>query len=117
MDPAALYAFMAEQDYAVVASVGPTGTPQSALIGIAVTPACDVIFDTLRSSRKYPNLLARPACSLVLGWSGEQTVQLEGLATELEGAELERCQEIYIAAWPAPLTPSPEEKFHERRNR
>jgi hypothetical protein len=46
------------------------------------TPKPEIIFDTVPSSRKYPNLIARPVCSFVVGWAGEQTVQFEGHATE-----------------------------------
>lgn len=99
MDPSALYAFMSQQRYGVVSSLGPGGTPQSALVGIAVTPACEIVFDTVKSSRKYPNLIACPACSFVLGWSGEQTVQLEGDAFEPKGDELLRYQQIYFSIW------------------
>lgn len=100
MIPAELHAFMAAQRYGVVSSLGPDGTPQSALVGIAVTRACEIVFDTVKSSRKYPNLIARPACSLVLGWSGEQTVQFEGFAAEPQGDELRRAQEAYFSVWP-----------------
>jgi pyridoxine/pyridoxamine 5'-phosphate oxidase len=91
---------MAGFRYGVVSSVGPDGTPQSALVGIAVTPDLEVVFDTVKSSRKYPNLKARRQCSFVIGWGGEQTVQFEGVAVEPEGAELARCQQAYFAAWP-----------------
>jgi hypothetical protein len=35
-----------------------------------------------------------------VGWDGEQTIQYEGIATELKGQELKRYQEIYFAFWP-----------------
>jgi hypothetical protein len=58
------------------------------------------VFDTLVTTRKHANLSARPHCSFVIGWSGEQTVQLEGRAIFPAGEELERYREIYFAAWP-----------------
>ena len=76
------------------------GAPQSALVGIAVTPDLEVIFDTVASSRKYGNLLANPAASLVIGWAGEVTVQYEGRAFQPVGAELSRYQQIYFEAYP-----------------
>jgi pyridoxine/pyridoxamine 5'-phosphate oxidase len=100
MDQRAVYSFMTQHRYGVVSSTGQDGTPQSALVGIATSPELQIIFDTVKSSRKYPNLIARPACSFVVGWSREQTVQLEGVAEEPQGAELQRCQEIYFTAWP-----------------
>jgi pyridoxine/pyridoxamine 5'-phosphate oxidase len=100
MDRLFLYRFMSQHRYGVVSSIGGEGNPQSALVGIATSPDLEIIFDTVKSSRKYPNLIARPACSFVVGWSGEQTVQFEGIAEEPTGAELKRCQEIYFTAWP-----------------
>lgn len=100
MDQAALFDFMSRFRYGVLSSIGPEGAPQSALVGIATSRDLEVIFDTVRSSRKYPNLFARPRCSFVIGWGGEQTVQFEGDAVEPQGVELKRCQEIYFAAWP-----------------
>jgi Pyridoxamine 5'-phosphate oxidase len=100
MDRIALHSFMVRHRYGVVSSVSADGTPQSALVGIAVSPDLEIIFDTLKSSRKYPNLTARPNCSFVVGWAGEQTVQFEGIATEPNGPDLKRYQEIYFTVWP-----------------
>ena len=95
-----LYAFLAGCKLGVVSTLSASGSVQSALVGIAVTRELEIIFDTVKSSRKYSNLKVNPSCALVLGWSGEQTVQYEGIATELQGAELERCQATYFQAWP-----------------
>jgi pyridoxine/pyridoxamine 5'-phosphate oxidase len=100
MDRAAIYAFMRRQRYGVVSSIGQHGTPQSALVGIASTSRLEVIFDTVKTSRKYPNLIERPTCSLVIGWSGEQTLQLEGMAEEPNGDALKDFQEVYFGQWP-----------------
>jgi pyridoxine/pyridoxamine 5'-phosphate oxidase len=100
MDRTALYEFLARNRYGVVSSIYAEGEPQSALVGIAITSELEIVFDTLNSSRKYANLVARPACSFVVGWEGEKTVQLEGLAREAAGLDLERCQEAYFATWP-----------------
>jgi hypothetical protein len=95
-----LHQFMAGCKLGVLSSIAESGTPQSALVGIAFTPDLEIVFDTVKSSRKYPNLIARRQCSFVLGWAGEKTVQYEGEARELEGADLKRCQEVYFRAWP-----------------
>ena len=100
MDKASIHSFMARHRYGVVSSISRSGTPQSALVGIATTAELEIVFDTVKSSRKYPNLLERPQCSFVVGWGGEQTVQFEGLAMEPQGAELERYQAAYFSVWP-----------------
>ncbi len=78
---AELIEFAAACDLAVVSYLSPAGTPQSAVVGIAVTPDLELVFDTVASSRKYRNLKARPECSIVL-WNGEVTMQYEGIAEE-----------------------------------
>ena len=100
MDRGFIYSFMAGCRYGVVSSIAGDGTPQAALVGIAVTPELEIIFDTVSSSRKYRNLMARPGCSFVVGWTGEQTIQYEGISSTPTGAELKRYQEVYFAAWP-----------------
>ena len=90
---------MAHRKLGVLSTLG-GGGPQSALVGIAVTPDFEIIFDTVKSSRKYTNLRARSCCSFVIGWEGEQTVQYEGQATELQGPHLKRLLEVYFATWP-----------------
>jgi pyridoxine/pyridoxamine 5'-phosphate oxidase len=100
MTEADVQRFIAQYKLGVLGTIGDAGTPQSALVGIAVTADLEMVFDTVKSSRKYPNLMARPACSFVIGWAGEQTVQYEGQARLLEPPELERYQEVYFKAWP-----------------
>jgi pyridoxine/pyridoxamine 5'-phosphate oxidase len=100
MERQELYEYMRRQRYGVLSSVSTDGTPQSALVGVAITPELDIVFDTLKTSRKYPNLLQDPRCSFVLGWHGEQTVQLEGVAEQPIGDELLRLQAIYFETWP-----------------
>jgi Pyridoxamine 5'-phosphate oxidase len=100
MDQVAVHRFLTQHRYGVVSSLSDTGAPQSALVGIAVTPELEIIFDTLKTTRKYPNLIARPTCSFVVGWENEQTLQFEGTAFEPQGEELSKYQQAYFAAWP-----------------
>jgi len=95
-----LHSFLVRYRYGVVSSLSSHGSPQSALVGIAVTPELEIVFDTVKSSRKYPNLVQRPACSVVVGWNGEQTAQMDGTAFEPKEPELRRYQDIYFATWP-----------------
>jgi len=100
MTNADLFKFMAGHKLGVLGSISHQGAPQSALVGIAVTPDLEIIFDTVASSRKYANLLANPAASFVIGWTGEVTVQFEGEARQPMGTELTRYQQVYFEAWP-----------------
>lgn len=100
MDIEAVFQFVRQKRLAVVSTVHPTGTPESALVGIAVTPNNDIVFDTLSTTRKARNLAARPAAALVVGWDDEISVQIEGVAREPEGDDLEAVKAAYFAVWP-----------------
>ena len=95
-----IYQFIAKQKLAVLGTLSSGGSPQSALVGIAVTPELEIIFDTVKSSRKFQNLMSNSHCSFVAGWTDEITVQYEGEARQPEGAALAHYQEVYFARWP-----------------
>jgi hypothetical protein len=95
-----VYQFLRRFKLGVLSSLGRAGAPQSALVGIAVTPELELVFDTVKSTRKYPNLLADPRCSFVIGWEGEETVQYEGYAEELADPALKQYQQLYFSVWP-----------------
>ena len=100
MTRAELFGFISAHRLGVLGYLSAHGAPRSALVGIAVTPELEVVFDTVSSSRKYGALLAKPAASFVIGWAGEVSVQYEGQAFQPTGAELARYQQVYFAAWP-----------------
>lgn len=84
---------------AVEASVGPGG-PQAAVVGVVVSDAFEIFFDTSDRSRKLANLRRDPRCALVLGWDEEWTLQIEGTADEPRGADLERLKALYFERFP-----------------
>jgi hypothetical protein len=92
--------FIRRHRYAVQASATADGAPQAAVVGIAVSDALEVVFDTLGTSRKAENLRHEPRIALVVGWDEEQTLQLEGVADEPSGDELQRLKRVYLAAFP-----------------
>jgi pyridoxine/pyridoxamine 5'-phosphate oxidase len=99
---AELLSYMQGHRLVVVSSVGRDGAPQSALVGIAVSPQFEVIFDTLADSRKHANLLRDARASIVFTGPAEQTLQLEGIArpVTVAGAQDAELREIYYGVWP-----------------
>src|SRR5262245_3685036 len=98
-----LLTFMRQELYAVEASVSALGAPQAAIVGIVVSDRFAVSLDTLASSRKAVNLRHNPAAALVIGPAAagsERTVQLEGVADEPKGTDLERLLELYFGKFP-----------------
>ena len=103
MTLAELLAFMRSPPLAVEASCGPDGRVQAALVGIAVRDTFDIVFDTLGATRKARNLRASGHAAFVLGgWLGtdERTVQVDGIADEPTGTELEQMKAAYFAVCP-----------------
>jgi pyridoxine/pyridoxamine 5'-phosphate oxidase len=96
-----LYRFIKARTLGVISTTSPSGDPQSAVVGIAVSPQLQIVFDTLKSSRKYANLKADPRISLVVGWDAEITVQYEGTAIEPEGEALRQAKDLYFETWPS----------------
>lgn len=92
--------FAVSQRLAVVATVSPSNEPQAALMGVAMTPDLEIVFDTRNTTRKYRNLLANPRVALVIGCTSGISVQYEGVAEELSGDGLARYLPVYFAAFP-----------------
>lgn len=99
MSRSQLIRFVQRRRLGVVSSLAPDGAPQSAVVGIATSELGEIVFDTLGTSRKARNLRRDPRVSLVV-WENERTVQLDGLADEPTGPELDRLREVYFAVYP-----------------
>jgi hypothetical protein len=88
----------------VLGSLSSEGEAQGALVGYAITPEFEILFDTVRTSRKYRNMLANPRVSFTIGDTtnrgDERTVQYEGIAQELAASQLTELRPVYFAAWP-----------------
>jgi len=95
-----LLAFLNAHRWAVEATVTASGAPQAAVIGYAATERLEIIFDTLKTSRKYQNILSAPKMTLVIGWDDAQTLQVEGVADEPTGAALDLLKARYFEVFP-----------------
>ena len=93
--------YMRSHRLAVVSSIGANGEPQSALMGIAVSARCEVVFDTTTDTRKHRNLLRDPRAAIVFAGPDEQTLQLEGRARPiaLSGAADADLRAVYYEVW------------------
>src|ERR1700727_4075285 len=84
----------------VVSTVNESGAPEAALMGFALTPANEVVFDTLSTSRKAVNLARNPAAALVIGWDDNVSLQIEGVARRPVGEALASAKAAYFGEWP-----------------
>ena len=100
MNVTELLAFLRRHRICVQASVSPSGAPQAAVVGFAVSDDLEIVFDTVGTTRKMSNLRQDPRVALVIGWDDEQTLQIEGVADEPQGADLARLKAVYFEVYP-----------------
>jgi general stress protein 26 len=96
-----VYQFINQQKLGVVSTVNLLNKPEAAVVGIAVSVNLEIVFDTVKTSRKYQNILHNPNVALAAGWDEEVTVQYEGIAEILgTGDESDNLREVYFRAFP-----------------
>lgn len=100
MKRAQLLEFLRKHSLGVLATVSQDGEPEAAVVGVAFTDELEIVFDTMSDTRKAVNLRRSPKIAFVVGWDEEITVQIEGLADEPYGEELERLKESYFRVFP-----------------
>lgn len=90
--------YLGTQLLGVLSYVNAAGKPQSALVAVTETEGLDLIFGTDKTSRKYQQILNNPHVAFVIGTDVEAgiTVQYEGIATEVDGAELEKARDLHL---------------------
>jgi uncharacterized pyridoxamine 5'-phosphate oxidase family protein len=94
-----LYNFITQHTLAVLATTSPGDKPEAAVVGIAVSEEFEIIFDTVKSSRKYQNITQNNLVAFVIGWDNETTLQYEGEAAELTGDDAVKYKEIYFSVF------------------
>ena len=94
-----VYNFIRQHNLAVISTLSKDNKPEAALIGFAVSRDLEIVFDTVKTSRKYKNILQNPSVAVVIGWDNETTVQYEGIAAELSGDNAAYYKEIYFQVY------------------
>jgi len=99
-----LLQYLRSHQLRVLGTLAASGGPRGALVGYAVTTDLEILFDTLRTTRKYGNMKTHPRVSFTVGNSvgkgDERTVQYEGIAEELAGESLAQLRPVYFSPWP-----------------
>lgn len=63
-------------------------SPQSATVGFSVDDDFNILIVTNSSTRKALNISKNPSVSIVVGFEGSKTVQIEGVASAVSAEEL-----------------------------
>ena len=93
--------YLSHQGLGVLATVNADGTPEAALLNIAVSPQLEIIFETTNATRKFANLRRDPAAAFVVGWHDAQSLQLNGVVDEPSGRTLDRIKALFVERYPA----------------
>ena len=93
--------FLHSHDDCVLSTIGADGAPQSATVGFSENTRGELMFGTFDTSRKFRNLQRDQRVSVVVGFEGSTTVQYEGIARQLTGAELQERQKAHFAKIPS----------------
>ena len=106
--------FIRQNRLAVVSTIdSKESRPEAALVVYSETENLELIFATFSDSRKYENLQKNQKVALVIGgWDEDITVQYEGIAKELEGADVEEYRKIHLAK-----NPESEEYAYDEKQR
>lgn len=93
------YTFLTAHRLAVIATSGPDGRPESALIAYVEDERLHLWFQTRRDSRKAGNLRGNPQVALVVGLDEDgRTLQYQGRARQLVNPEqIAACRDRFIA--------------------
>jgi general stress protein 26 len=93
--------FIKKHFLAVISSVDQErNRPESAVLEFGENENLELVFDTLKTSRKYKNLQTNQNVSFVIGWDENITVQYEGVAENISGEAANPYKEVYWAKNP-----------------
>jgi DNA-binding winged helix-turn-helix (wHTH) protein len=90
-----LLPFIRRHQLAVVSTISTSGFPQSSVVRILATDAFELVFSAGSQQRKVANLATCEKISAVIGWDEYQTIQLEGIGTVLQGAQLDKIKAFF----------------------
>jgi hypothetical protein len=96
MNTAGLFDFLGDCTLGVLSTLGPDGSSQSALVGIAVTSELEIVWTPWPSRASLPTSVVTPQVAFVIGWQGEITVQYQGIARQISSSEIGPYHEIYF---------------------
>lgn len=95
-------AFLRAAPLGAISTVSEDGSPEVAVVNLAVTDDLELVFETLQTTRKCTNLRRDPRVAIV-AWHGDETLQYQGIADEPDQYALGPLLETYFAAQPHAL--------------
>lgn len=97
-DRRAIFELMRQTPGCVVSTVNAAGQPESSFVLFTETEGLEVIFGT-HPSRKLTNIRQNPNVAVTVQ-EGLRTIQLQGVAVELNGQEIGHYDSLYLTEHP-----------------
>ncbi len=95
--------FLNAHDCCVIATTDNDGKPEAATVGFSATDDLKLTIGTYRGTRKFANLQTNSKVAVVVGFSGDITIQYEGVARELTEPKLSERLKVHHAKLPSAL--------------
>jgi uncharacterized pyridoxamine 5'-phosphate oxidase family protein len=96
------YEFLKGCTFGAISTIGQNGSPEGALVNIAITEDLELVFQTIQTTRKCTNLRRDPRVAIVT-WKDNQTLQFEGVADEPDEYALKPLLDVYFESRPDAL--------------
>lgn len=96
------FEFLKAAQLGAISTVSRDGSPEAAVVNIAVNESLELVFETIQTTRKCVNLRRDPRVAIVV-WRGDETLQYEGVADEPDLYAREPLLQTYFSAQPEAL--------------
>ena len=88
--------FLDTQETCVLSTVSSEGWPMSATVGFSHDSEFAILIGTDNTTRKYKNLISNSKVSIVVGVTSPKTVQIQGVAKEVNADDIANRLELHF---------------------
>jgi len=113
-DKLSVLAFVKKNSFCVLSTATLSGKPESAVMSYTTKDDFTILISTETTTRKYPNILANPQASVVIGGlNSDPSAQLDGQIKVLQGPSADEAKTIILSVHPdmAAYVNTPNTKF------
>lgn len=96
--------FLDTQETCVLSTVSSEGWPMSATVGFSHDSEFAILIGTDNTTRKYKNLISNSKVSIVVGVTSPKTVQIQGVAKEVNADDIANRRELHFNKLPSAKT-------------
>lgn len=105
--------FLDTQETCVLSTVSSDSWPMSATVGFSHDNEFEILIGTSNTTRKYHNLIHNSKVSIVVGVVSPRTVQIQGVAKEVDADDITSRLNLHFSKLPSAKTfyDSPDQRY------